>query len=74
MEELHENALSGLLFLCAGVVMAGTPLNISFQKYTLANGLSVILHEDHSCPSSRQRLVHVGSSRESWDEPDLPIC
>ena len=64
-ETFMKMALYGLLFLCAGVALAGTPLNISFQKYTLANGLNVILHEDHSVPIVAVNVwYHVGSSRE----------
>jgi zinc protease len=38
---------------------------ISFEKYTLDNGLDVILHRDHSDPVVAINLAaHVGSSRE----------
>ncbi|RMF64239.1 MAG: insulinase family protein, partial [Calditrichaeota bacterium] len=50
-----------------GLVFAGpkTSLQIHFQKYTLANGLEVILHEDRSDPIvSVAVLYHVGSNRE----------
>lgn len=40
-------------------------LKIDFEKYTLANGLEVILHEDRSDPiASVAILYHVGSNRE----------
>jgi zinc protease len=40
-------------------------LNISFEKYTMPNGLQVILHEDHSDPViSYAIMYHTGSSRE----------
>jgi zinc protease len=40
-------------------------LKISFEKYTLPNGLQIILHEDHSDPIiSYAIMYHVGSSRE----------
>ncbi len=40
-------------------------LNIPFEKYTLANGLEVVLHQDHSDPIVAINLaVHVGSARE----------
>lgn len=44
----------------------GSPtLDISFEKYQLANGLTVILHEDKSDPIvSLATVVHVGSNRE----------
>ena len=50
----------GYLIGCAGVPPVTTPApaqqstqatpRISFEKYTLSNGLQVILHEDHSTP------------------------
>ncbi|MFA6128947.1 MAG: pitrilysin family protein [Bacteroidales bacterium] len=56
----------------AGLLLAGcnqqpkTELNISYEKFTLANGLQVILHEDHSDPIVAFAIqFHVGSGRES---------
>ncbi len=44
------------------------PINIAFEKYTLSNGLDVILHEDHSIPVVAVNVwYHVGSQNE---EPD----
>jgi zinc protease len=44
------------------------PINIAFEKYTLSNGLDVILHEDHSIPVAAVNVwYHVGSQNE---EPD----
>jgi zinc protease len=41
-------------------------MNIAFSKHTLANGLDVILHEDHSCPIVAVNLwYHVGSKNET---------
>jgi zinc protease len=43
-----------------------TGLSIPFEKYTLANGLNVILHEDKSDPIVAVAVYyHVGSSRET---------
>ena len=40
-------------------------MNISFSKHTLANGLDVLLHEDHGCPIVAVNLwYHVGSKNE----------
>ena len=40
-------------------------MNIAFTKHTLANGLDVILHEDHSCPIVAVNVwYHVGSKNE----------
>ena len=42
-----------------------TGLSIPFEKYTLANGLTVVLNEDKSDPIAALALYyHVGSSRE----------
>jgi zinc protease len=40
-------------------------VNISFTKHTLANGLDVLLHEDHACPIVAVNVwYHVGSKNE----------
>ena len=40
-------------------------MNIPFTKHTLANGLDVLLHEDHSCPIVAVNIwYHVGSKNE----------
>jgi zinc protease len=40
-------------------------MNIPFTKHTLANGLDVLLHEDHGCPIVAVNLwYHVGSKNE----------
>jgi len=40
-------------------------VNISFTAQTLANGLDVLLHEDHACPIVAVNLwYHVGSKNE----------
>lgn len=70
-----------LLFACAGnesisvlppgvslvetVVAKKGIINIPFKKYKLANGLTVILHQDNSDPLAHVDVTyHVGSSRE----------
>jgi len=41
-------------------------VNIPFTKHTLANGLDVLLHEDHSCPIIAVNIwYHVGSKNET---------
>ena len=41
------------------------PISVPFEKYTLSNGLTVILHEDKSDPIAAVAVVfHAGSSRE----------
>src|SRR5438067_277216 len=47
------------------VDMRQVPVNISFTKQTLANGLDVLVHEDHACPIVAVNLwYHVGSKNE----------
>lgn len=41
-------------------------MNITYQKFTLGNGLDVLLHEDRSCPIVAVNLwYHVGSKNET---------
>jgi zinc protease len=48
-----------------GLLMAQTTPRIQFEKYTLPNGLEVILHEDHSTPIvAVDTWYHVGSGDE----------
>jgi zinc protease len=58
----------------AGKAVAGNPevdggsagFNIPYEKYTLDNGLEVILHQDHSDPVvAVASIFHVGSNRET---------
>ena len=40
-------------------------ISIAFDKYTLPNGLQVVLHEDHSLPMAAVNIwYHVGSKDE----------
>jgi zinc protease len=40
-------------------------VTLSFSKHTLANGLDVVLHEDHDCPIIAVNIwYHVGSKNE----------
>jgi zinc protease len=40
-------------------------VTLSFSKHTLANGLDVVLHEDHDCPIVAVNIwYHVGSKNE----------
>jgi zinc protease len=51
-----------LLFFSA---LSFSQLDIKFEKYTLQNGLQVILHEDHSVPIVAVNLwYHVAAARE----------
>jgi zinc protease len=65
-----------LYWLTSGVIMlllltggcqkpAGDKLSVTFEKYTLPNGLQVVLHQDASDPIVATTIMyHVGSSRE----------
>jgi len=64
-----------LLTLAAATALAVTPvtarqttpprLSVPYTKFTLPNGLTVILHEDHSVPQVAVNVwYHVGSARE----------
>ncbi|HVF82017.1 MAG TPA: pitrilysin family protein [Flavisolibacter sp.] len=66
---------SALLFLATAafsqaklvekVTRKGTELVIPYEKYVLPNGLTVIVHEDHSDPVVHVDVTyHVGSARE----------
>ncbi len=55
---------AGILFSCTAK-KADPGISVPFEKYTLPNGLTVILHEDKSDPIAAVAVVfHVGSSRE----------
>lgn len=52
-----------LIFIMSNITLS--QLNIRYEKFTLQNGLDVILHEDHSIPIVSVNLwYHVGSGRE----------
>ncbi|MBK7260161.1 MAG: insulinase family protein [Ignavibacteriae bacterium] len=54
------------LVLTASVATAGdTGINVPYTRFTLPNGLTVILHEDHTTPTVAVNVYyHVGSGRE----------
>ena len=57
--------LFGILLLIAGCTSQKSELKIDYEKYTLNNGLEVILHEDRSDPIVAVAILyHVGSNRE----------
>jgi len=40
-------------------------LAVNYQRFSLSNGLQIILHEDHSVPVVSTNIwYHVGSARE----------
>ncbi len=69
-------AVTGLLVLAGGIATAqtklvekvtktGNEIVIPYEKYVLSNGLTLIVHEDHSDPVVHVDVTyHVGSARE----------
>lgn len=57
--------LVSLFISCQPSGETSSEFTIEYEKFTLENGLEVVLHEDHSDPIvAVATLVHVGSSRE----------
>jgi zinc protease len=61
--------LSFAIAICSTTFLAATamspPVDLKFEKYSLPNGLQVILHEDHSTPIVGTNVwYHVGSKDE----------
>ena len=57
--------LTAAALAVATPALAQTKLELSYTQFTLANGLTVILHEDHAVPLvSTNMWYHVGSARE----------
>lgn len=66
--------MAGILFMLAGigqtklvekVVKKGGEIVIPYEKYVLPNGLTLVIHEDHSDPVVHVDVTyHVGSARE----------
>ncbi|MFA6481209.1 MAG: pitrilysin family protein, partial [Bacteroidales bacterium] len=66
MKPLYYLFALPLLLLASCSNQTNTKFNIPFEKYTLKNGLDVILNEDHSDPIVALNIVyHVGSNRET---------
>ncbi|MEJ7914016.1 MAG: pitrilysin family protein [Chitinophagaceae bacterium] len=76
MTKLRELLFAGALLLLVNAAGAqgklvekiakkGTELVIPYEKYVLSNGLTLIVHEDHSDPVVHLDVTyHVGSARE----------
>src|SRR4051812_45938470 len=65
MKKLRAVLLLSLSLRLASLVAAGEKVEIPYQMFRLPNGLTVIVHEDHSVPIvSVNTWYHVGSSRE----------
>ena len=62
MQKLGSFLLVSLFLMTVTLAKSQT---IQFEKYTLPNGLKIILHEDHSAPVvAVTALYHVGSKNE----------
>ena len=65
MLSLAMTICSATLFGAAPATEAARIPELKFEKYTLPNGLDVILHEDHSTPIVGVNVwYHVGSKNE----------
>ena len=67
MKRLFISALGVISLLLVSCTSTGdkTEFSIDFEKYTLDNGLDVILHTDRSDPIVSVAIqYHVGSNRE----------
>lgn len=63
---MTARVLPTLLLLLAGCVEKTDLPDVPFEKYVLANGLEVVLHEDRSDPVVSVAVqYHVGASRET---------
>ena len=62
---LFSSILFGQAKLVEKVVKKGNEIIIPYEKYVLPNGLTLIVHEDHSDPVVHVDVTyHVGSARE----------
>ena len=62
---LKALSFAALLVVCAANISAQ---NIQFTEYDMANGLKVLLHEDHATPNVAVSVMyHVGSKNEKPD-------
>ncbi|MFN7728973.1 MAG: M16 family metallopeptidase [Bdellovibrio sp.] len=62
---LRKSLLAGFLLLSTSVLADDLKIRFPVEKYTLANGLTVLLHEDHTVPMvSYHTWYRVGSRDE----------
>jgi zinc protease len=62
-----KHTLTLIVFICAATVSAqhAPPLQVPYRQFTLANGLTVVLHQDRSVPVVAVNVwYHVGSANE----------
>ena len=66
MNKPKRCALAAAFVVASAPAAATAALEVPFEIFTLPNGLTVILHEDHSVPVvSVNTWYHVGSGRET---------
>src|SRR5580765_2601450 len=62
---MKRAAILLVLALTTTPALAQTKLDVAYTQFRLPNGLTVILHEDHSVPLVTVNMwYHVGSARE----------
>jgi zinc protease len=62
---MKKIVLALLTIVCLTTIVSAQAPKIKFEKYTLPNGLKVILHQDNSAPVvAVTALYHVGSKNE----------
>jgi zinc protease len=62
---MYKWLLFFLFLISLGISFSYAQLNVKYEKFTLPNGLTVILHEDHSIPVATCNIwYHVGSGNE----------
>jgi zinc protease len=65
MRKLFHVAIVAALGLASTVRAASDSIDIPFTRFTLANGLTVVVHEDHKAPVVAVSIwYHVGSADE----------
>ncbi len=61
----HSDPVAAQARLVEKITANGSGLTIPYEKYVLPNGLTIIVHEDHSDPVVHVDVTyHVGSARE----------
>jgi len=66
---MFVNRLYSALCVCTGLIFVATPASaeelIPYEKFTLDNGLTLVVHEDHKAPVVAVNVwYHVGSRNE----------
>lgn len=65
ISNLFKKSFLLLTLICITAINAQTDFKLDYEKYTLSNGLQVILHQDKSDPITAVSIqYHVGSNRE----------